>query len=316
MLAVPWQVKHQFDVFTIAEAFEAGWFPAGLRHGMSTGRLIRLRRGAYAVAETTACGLDLDRLRLGQRGVAAALRVPAATVSHASAVALHGLPLLQLPVLPCVTLPPELRTRGAALHVHRQPVPVWQLDPSLDLSITSVPRSCIDLTRELGIESGLVAADCAVHRRKCTVADLDAVYSTLRGRAGLSGGRRLIELVDGRSESPLESVSRLAMAPLRPSPQSQVALCTSYGQFLARVDFYWPELGVVGEADGRSKYTDDELWNEKLRRERLTDRGLIVERWGWLVARHPALLQARLRQAFRRAALLRSAAIGIEVRRG
>lgn len=86
MRSVPWQVKYQFDVFTIAQAFEAGWSPAALKHATSTGHLIRLRRGAYAVAETTARGHELERLRLGQRGVVAALRVPAATVSHASAV--------------------------------------------------------------------------------------------------------------------------------------------------------------------------------------------------------------------------------------
>lgn len=167
-------------------------------------------------------------------------------------LALPGLPLLRLPDSLCVTLPPELRTREAALHVHRQPIPTWQLDREQDLSITSVARSCIDLTREGGLDSGLVAADCAVHRRLCTIAELDAVYSTLRGRAGLSSGRQLLKLVDGRSESPLESISRLAMAPLRPSPRTQVGLYTSDGQFLARVDFYWQELGVVGEADGRS----------------------------------------------------------------
>jgi len=316
MRSVPWQVKHQFDVFTIAQAFETGWSPAALRHATSLGHLIRLRRGAYAVAESAARGHELDRLRLGQQGVAAALRVPAATVSHASAVALHGLPLLRLPDLPCVTLPPELRTREAALHVHRQPIPTWQLDRNQDLSITSVARSCIDLTRECGIESGLVAADSAVHRRLCTLAELDAVYSTLRGRAGLSSGRQFLDLVDGRSESPLESISRLAMAGVRPSPKTQAGLYTSYGQFLARVDFYWPELGVVGEADGRSKYTDDELWNEKLRQDRLADCGLVVERWGWSIARQPALLQARLRQAFRRAGLLRSAGIAADVRLG
>lgn len=51
-----------------------------------------------------------------------------------------------------------------------------------------------------------------------------------------------------------------------------------------------------------------------MRQERLTDSGLIVERWDWSVARQPAVLQARLQRAFRRAALLRSAGIEIDVR--
>jgi hypothetical protein len=313
---IPRQAEHQFGVFTIAQASEAGWSPPALRHGLRTERLIRLRRGAFAVREATESGRELDRLRLGQRGVAAALRIPAATVSHASAVALYGLPLLITPRLPCVTLPPELRTREAALHVHRQPLPSWQLDRARGVSITSVARSCIDLTRESGLASGLVAADAAVHRGLCTKTDLVAVYERLRGRAGLSCGRQLVELVDGSSESPLESISRLGMVGFQPAPHTQVSLRTGHGQFLARVDFYWPGLGVVGEADGRVKYTDDELWNEKARQERLTDSGLVVERWGWSVARQPTVLQARLRRAFRRAAMLRSAGIAVEVRPG
>lgn len=251
-------------------------------------------------------------MRLGQWGIAAALRIPAATVSHASAVAVHGLPLLDTPQRPCVTLRPPLRTRESALHVHRQPIPAGQLDRASDISLTSVARSCIDLTRELGLAAGLVASDAALHRGLCTASELHAVYGTCRGRAGLCSGRQLLELLDGRSESPLESISRLAMVPLGPLPRSQVEVFTTDGRFIARVDFYWDHLGLVGAADGREKYTDDQLWQEKVRQDALTDRGLIVERWGWSVARRPVMLRAKLAQAFRRAALLRSAGIQID----
>lgn len=309
VLSIPARAKHQFGVFTAQQAIETGWSPDQLERATLAGKLIRLRRGAYADADTIQPSHELARLRLGQQGVAAALRIPAATVSHASAVALHGLPLLTTPQLPCVTLPPELRTRDAALHVHRQPLPTWQLDRASDVSITSVARSCVDLTRELGLDAGLVAADAAVHRGLCAKAELVAVYERLRGRAGLSCGRRLVELVDGRSESALESISRLAMAPPLPAPRLQAELRGLDGRFLARVDFYWEALGVVGEADGRQKYTDDALWQEKLRQDALSDRGLVIERWGWSAARRPAVLRARLEQAFRRAALLRAAGI-------
>jgi hypothetical protein len=128
----------------------------------------------------------------------------------------------------------------------------------------------------------------------------------------LSSGRQILELLDGRSESPLESISRLAMVALGALPRSQVEVFSTDGRFIARVDFYWDNLGLVGEADGREKYTDDQLWQEKLRQEALTDRGLVVERWGWSVARRPHLLEAKLAQAFRRAAMLRSAGIQID----
>ena len=197
------------------------------------------------------------------------------------------------------------------MHVHRQPIPAWQLAGQLTVEVTSVARSCIDLTRECGLAAGVVSADAAIHVGLCTTADLEAVYATCRGRAGLSSGRQLLELVDGRSESPLESVSRLAMRSLQPAPRIQVPLYTSAGEFLARVDFYWDGLGLVGEADGRLKYTDQELWREKRRQERLAEHGLVFERWGWAEAMKPATLRTRLEAALRRAAQLRGAGIPV-----
>jgi very-short-patch-repair endonuclease len=179
------------------------------------------------------------------------------------------------------------------------------------VGVTSAARSCIDLTREAGLEAGVVATDAALHRGLCTTADLERVYAGCRGRAGLPSGRRLFELADGRSESALESISRLALHALQPIPRSQVTVRTPLGQFLARVDFYWHDLGVVGEADGQLKYTDQQLWQEKLRQDRLTEHGLVVVRWGWVEARRPASLQARIQRAFRQAALLRAAGVPI-----
>lgn len=312
MPSIPRLAEHQFGVFTLRQAVGAGWSSDQLERAVAVGKLVRLRRAAYAASESTGTSYALSRLRLGQQGVAAALRIPAATVSHASAVALFGLPMLATQRLPCVTLPPELRTREAALHVHRQPLPTWQLDRTSAVPLTSVARSCIDLTRESGLAAGLVCADAAVHRGLCTKAELAAVYQGLRGRAGLSCGRQLVDLVDGSSESPLESVSRLGMVGLQPPPHTQVELLSKDGRFLARVDFYWPDLGVAGEADGREKYTGQELWREKRRQEALTDRGVVVQRWGWSEARRPAVLQANLLRAFHRAGQLRAAGIAVD----
>jgi hypothetical protein len=75
------------------------------------------------------------------------------------------------------------------------------------------------------------------------------------------------------------------------------------GGFVARVDFAWLHLGVVGEADGRAKYTGNgdmvtAFDAEKERQARLEALGLVVVRWG---ARHllgdPPLMIERLRRA-------------------
>ena len=73
-------------------------------------------------------------------------------------------------------------------------------------------------------------------------------------------------------------------------PQAQVQIHSLDGRFIARVDFLWPELGIVGEAAGRVKYgglpgqstklSRDPLWFEKRREDDLRQGGLEVIRWG------------------------------------
>jgi hypothetical protein len=48
---------------------------------------------------------------------------------------------------------------------------------------------------------------------------------------------------------------------------------------MGRCDVYWDDLGVVGEADGRDKYTPDEHYQEKVRQEQMKAVGLLFTRW-------------------------------------
>ncbi len=60
----------------------------------------------------------------------------------------------------------------------------------------------------------------------------------------------------------------------------QQEFATAHGPY--RVDFWWSQQGVIGEADGRVKYTDEDvLWREKRRRDALEELGLRVVRWSW-----------------------------------
>jgi hypothetical protein len=87
-----------------------------------------------------------------------------------------------------------------------------------------------------------------------------------------------------------------------PRPRLQPSIYDLDGRFLGRVDFYWDEFGVVGEADGRIKYDKrDVLTREKLRQEDLENAALVVVRWGWADTRsRPAALRRRLENAFER----------------
>lgn len=300
----------RLGVFTIGEAKESGWSDRELSYAVKAGRLRRVRRGVFAIPP--------DALRPGERlaqdGLACALAIDGAVLSHAAAAAVHRLPLLDAGSVPCITLPPPYLTNRLGLHAHRHRLPPDQITAVGEVAVTSISRTCIDVTRELGLASGLVAADAAVHKGLCLPSDLNRVYDqSCRGRAGLADGRLLLEMVDAKAESPLESISRLAMRGL-PQPRTQVPIFSESGTFIGRVDFYWDEFGVVGEADGRDKYTNDELWREKIRQDKLTDHGVVVERWTWAIARRPGALPAQLDNAFRRAERLRAAGIRPRVR--
>jgi len=160
----------------------------------------------------------------------------------------------------------------------------------------------LDLARENGWRAGVVAADAGLNRQLLTVDDLRRQASAMTGWPYSRRARAVLDSCDGDSESPLESLSRLAIAAHDlPLPRLQVSLGNLAGDFVGRVDFYWAEFGVVGEADGQLKYTTGPvLIAEKQRQERLERIGLIVVRWDWsdLTAFHR--VADRLRAAFSR----------------
>jgi hypothetical protein len=304
MRAIPAEADSQCGVFTVGQALAAGWRRPALTRAVDSGHLMRPRTGAYALSSAS---LGLFERQAADRdfllaGVASALRVARSTVSHASAAAVHGLPLLSLPPVPCLTLPPERRTREAGLHVHRQPISDAERQSFGSIPVTRVARTCLDVTRESGLRAGLVTTDAALRRGVLTPQELRAAYAALRGRAGLSDGDALVRLADGRSESPLESVSRFAMRALEPQPELQVCLLDALGRFIARVDFFWREFGLVGEADGMGKYDEAELRHEKRRSDALVNAGFHVTRWGWSTAMNPPQLQRQIQQALQRCA--------------
>jgi hypothetical protein len=77
----------------------------------------------------------------------------------------------------------------------------------------------------------------------------------------------------------------------------------------ARVDFWWPEHGTVGEFDGRVKYgrllrpgqdPAEVLWEEKRREDALRDTGASVVRWVWDEIPTFDPVADRIRRAFAR----------------
>ncbi|MDT4937984.1 MAG: hypothetical protein QOG80_1655 [Pseudonocardiales bacterium] len=169
--------------------------------------------------------------------------------------------------------------------------------------VTSIARTLADLARTTWASAAVAAMDHALRRGWVGVDELDDVAAFCRGWPGARGIPVALAMTDRRAESPLESCSRLVLDHVGlPRPELQASIRTLGGRFLGRADFYWDDTGVVGEADGRNKYTQrDVLVAEKLRQERLEQAGLVVVRWTWTDMRYSSgRLKRRIERAFER----------------
>jgi hypothetical protein len=307
MRPIPSIAAHQCGVFSTWQARQDCWSHAALRHATIIGDLNRVRIGAYQVADLTLLGVhdefEQARWRHAAPAIGAILNTPSAAASHSTAAVMRGVPLIFVPATPCVTVRSWYTGEVPQIHLHR-------CAPRTTLVVGQVPctgieRTGIDLAREHGVAAGVVAFDFALQRGLTTS---DAVLAELAGCVrwpGVRAAREAASLADGLSESVLETRSRLKLAEFGlPAPRLQVRIGNEWGGFLARVDFYWDELGIVGEADGAMKYdgTDPEpLHREKTRQEHLEDTNLEVIRWGWADLHQFQTVVARFNRARHRA---------------
>jgi very-short-patch-repair endonuclease len=91
----------------------------------------------------------------------------------------------------------------------------------------------------------------------------------------------VLGLADRLIESPLESLTHLALHDSGlPMPSPQQWLTGADGKRY-RVDFLWPEFRLIVEADGRGKNSEGERWREKKRDIALERAGYRVVRVTW-----------------------------------
>jgi hypothetical protein len=285
---------------------------AGLTHGdlrsrLTDGRLQRVRRGAYAPS------VEPDPYGAHRLLLASTLAQghPGSVVSFGSAAVRHGLPApavaLQRAHLTRDRPAGGQRRRWVQIHTHRLPDDdVVELDGH---ATTSLARTVVDLACTLPLRDAVAVGDAAL-RRGLTPAELAAVLGRIGPRHGIASARRALGLLDGRSESYGESVSRVVLVEGGREPEDlQLDVVDRLGALVGRVDFAWPSVGVIGEFDGRVKYgralapdhdPTQALWHEKLREDLLRDLGWQVVRWVWADLDDPRAWFARLDRAVAR----------------
>ncbi|MBY4415308.1 hypothetical protein HQO25_04555 [Rhodococcus fascians] len=231
-------------------------------------------------------------------------------VSHRSAALLHGLPL-PTGGLDKVHITRHRRGGGrtnTAVTVHCAPS---LSSVTVDgVSVTSLARTVVDLARTETLLSAVIAGDVAL--KCCDESELDADLQRARGWKGVAQARRAVNLMDGRSENPGESQSRIILREAGFDVESQVEILDPSGRSVARIDWMVNGL-VVCEFDGKAKYTKylrqdenpgDVVFREKVREDAVRDLGYPVVRWTWADLANPAELVARVARAVERAAAL------------
>ena len=196
-------------------------------------------------------------------------RLPRAAVfSGRTAAWLHG-----LDVEPCapveVTLPLNVGVSGrAGLRVRRTVLSTGDVTTAKGLPATTVERTLAFLCAQVSLTEAVVLADAATHLRLTTSEGLAQLAQTSAYRWGIGRFRRVVELVEPLSESPMES--RLRMLLVRsglPRPIAQHTVTDRSGAFLARLDLFYPEARVGIEYDGAShmgSLADDDRRQNKL----------------------------------------------------
>lgn len=290
-------------VISAATAVEhLGLSSTDLCRSVTQGVLARVCRGGYVEARRLSAAGPEEAHRLRTRAVLATAPHSFAA-SHQSAAALLGLPLLARDL----ELVHVMRRSGTghgrrrdAFHVHPCPgerADFRRVDGAWSVGPVAAVLGAVMACSQIGAQG---VADAALRGAVVTKAELEEAAQALGRVRGAPRARHTISRADPSAESLGESGLRVILQILgyRVLPQFVV---TDKGEFVARVDFYLPELGVVVEFDGAVKYEGiigrDALVREKLREDRLRRLGYGVVRVTWAQLYRPELIRERVEAA-------------------
>jgi hypothetical protein len=278
------------------------------------GEVVQLHRGAY-VASALWLGLEADAQHRA-RALAVAVHFGGEFVfSHLTAAALWRLPSMGAwPSRPHVAGPATAGGKSTAAFVrHGLGVPE-KGEPIGELAATTLPRTVVEVSATVGFAHAVVIADAALRRTEHPLVGLprtnlngDQLLQELQlatWSRGATKALRVIEFADGRADRPGESMSRVSMHRAGVTrPELQVRMLGASGKAY-EVDFWWPEFNVIGEFDGKYKYTDPQymngrtaqqvLYDEKIREDDLRAARHGFTRWPWATAISPTLMRVHL----------------------
>jgi hypothetical protein len=162
------------------------------------------------------------------------------------------------------------------LTIHRDLLAADEITDSGGVPVTTALRTAWDLARWLPTVVAMDALARVGQFAPRAVLRIQGRYLRARWRRRVPG---VIDLADPRTESPMETRSRLVLV-LRglPRPELQYTVYDELGEFIARLDMAYPGLKLAIEYDGRGHLT---AWQQEADARRLNK----LDECGWSVRR-------------------------------
>jgi hypothetical protein len=174
------------------------------------------------------------------------------------------------------------------------------------IAVTAPARTLVDVAAHHSLVTAMVIADHLLNLRILDRADIERAFDEHPSCCTQDTELPVVSFASPLAESPGESWCRVELSRAGlPVPIEQVSILDDDGRFIGRVDFAWPEFGIVLEFDGAVKYEANgskALVAEKRREDRLRESGWTVVRCVWADLYGFDHVAAEIRRAIARAA--------------
>jgi Transcriptional regulator, AbiEi antitoxin len=259
------------EIFTRRAAMQTGISGRALTKLVRAGLVARVGRGVYRAGTGTSVA--------DPRGIGRSMHV---AISHESAAAWLGADLPSAPTGLHVTASRDRGRRADCVdgvRLHRADLAKSDLMVVRGALVTAPLRTVLDVARSMPLQDAVAIGDSLCRLGLVTPREVEGAAVALPRGPGRPVAVEVAHLLDATAGSVFESISRvnLAIAGL-PAPVPQLNIFTAGGQWIARVDFAWPECRLVLECDGFEFHSSREAF------ERDRRRWSALTRAGWRVA--------------------------------
>ncbi len=167
------------------------------------------------------------------------------------------------------------------------------------LSVTTPARTWLDCAALMPIHHVIAMGDAVLHHDLATPEALEGIVHWAYRRRGVAVARQALPLLDGRAESPMESIVRAyAMLGGLPAPECNLDIYAG-NRWIARVDMCWLDAKVIVEYDGAVHLTEQQRRRDAQRRNDLQEAGWLVITLTADDLKNPAAMVARITRALR-----------------